>query len=75
MSAPVHHISGVQAVDVCGDLAIVTLESFGAEMRLSLTRSSVMFLATRLGKAGQEMFDHPPREAEIIPMKRAGEAK
>ena len=72
MSAPVHHISGVQVVDVCGDLAIVTLESFGAEIRLSLTRSSVMFLATSLGKAGQEMFDHPPRGADVLPFKANG---
>jgi hypothetical protein len=62
-------IDEVSAVSVTGDRALITLKSFGAPIRLSLSRADITKLSHWSRMASWELFEQP-QSAEIIPFAR-----
>lgn len=61
---PVTEISGIGSAEIDGDRAILSLDSHGANIRLSLSRHSVMTLVRMASEASTDLLDAP--QAEIV---------
>lgn len=66
---PVHLIDEVRGVTVIGDRMFVTLSSYGAPVRLSLSRHAATSLNHMGRRAVTELFEQP-QSCEIIPFAR-----
>lgn len=59
MSAPVTMINEVLGVEMVGDRAIISIASFGAPIRLSLSRYDMTVLTHQARAVVRELYDAP----------------
>ena len=75
MSAPVTMIDEVLDAEVVGDRAIITLDSFGAEIRISLSRNAIAMLVQRARRARDDLFEQEDEFNNVISMPKRIRAK